>query len=529
MTSHVVLVGLMGVGKTTVGRRVGRLLDRDFVDADAALEAREGRTVRDLFTLEGEGALRAVETEVLAQLLAHDEPQVIAAGGGVVVTPANRKLLGAAGVCVVWLHGDAQFLASRATRKDSRPLLDGDDAAATLERLATEREPWYREVADIVVDVQAAYEGHAKPKAKDRIAGEVAARVHEREVDAARPGLHTITVPLGDRAYDVIVGPGARRVLSDVLPVRARRAAVVTQERIGFDVDPGIEHQVFTLPDGEEGKALSNVEDLCRAWSRWGLTRDDVVVAVGGGVVTDVAGFAAAVHLRGLPVVNVSTTLLGMVDAAIGGKTGVNLPEGKNLVGAFWQPAAVLCDTDALATLAPRELRSGWGEVAKYHFLTDADLDAMDDVERIAACVRIKANVVAADEREGGRRALLNYGHTLAHALETVGEYDLRHGEAVGIGLVFAAALAHRYDRIDLARVHEHLRIVRGYGLPTALPDGIDIDELLAVIARDKKAVDGITFVLDSTGVGLEVVAGLPEGDVRDALVAFDRQGDPSS
>jgi len=523
----VVLVGLMGVGKTTVGKRVAGLLDRPFVDADAALEIETGRTVREVFTTEGEAGFRALESDVLAGLLARAEPHVIAAGGGAVAAAANRERLTATDVCVVWLHGDARFLASRATRKDSRPLLDGSDPAGTLERLAAEREPWYREVADIIVDVQAAYEGHAKPKAKDRIAGEVAARVHEREVDATRPGLRTIAVPLGARGYDVVVGPGARGLLGELLPAQARRAAIVTQAGIGFDVDPGIEHQVFTLAEGEEGKALTSVEDLCRAWSRWGLTRNDVVVPVGGGVVTDVAGFAAAVYLRGLPVVHVSTTLLGMVDAAVGGKTGVNLPEGKNLVGAFWQPAAVLCDTDALATLPPRELRSGWGEVAKYHFLSHADLDTMGDVERIAACVRIKADVVASDEREGGRRALLNYGHTLAHALETVGGYDLRHGEAVGIGLVFAAELALRFGRVGPARVEEHLRIVSGYGLPTQLPGGVDVDELVAVIARDKKAVDGITFVLDSADAGLEVVAGLPVSDVRDALAAFDRQGDP--
>src|SRR5262249_19396340 len=160
----------------------------------------------------------------------------------------------------------------------------------------------------------------------------------------------------------------------------------------------------------------------------------------------------------------------------IGGKTGVNLPEGKNLVGAFWQPLAVLCDTDTLATLPPRELRSGWGEVAKYHFLTrdEVGLDALDTDERIAASVRIKADVVASDEREGGRRAILNYGHTLAHALETAGHYDVRHGEAVGIGLVYAAEVARTLDRIDEARVAEHRRVVAGYDLPTSLPPGVD-------------------------------------------------------
>ena len=163
-----------------------------------------------------------------------------------------------------------------------------------------------------------------------------------------------LEVPLGERSYRVLVGAGARHRLLEVLPEGVNRVAVVSQASIPVEVDPGVEHRVFTMPEGEHGKDLGTVEDLCRDWAQWGLTRGDCVVAVGGGVVTDTAGFAAAVYHRGVPVVHVSTTLLGQVDAAIGGKTGVNLPEGKNLVGAFWQPSAVLCDTEVLATLPPR-------------------------------------------------------------------------------------------------------------------------------------------------------------------------------
>jgi len=216
----------------------------------------------------------------------------------------------------------------------------------------------------------------------------------------------------------------------------------------------------------------------------------------------------------------VATTLLGQVDAAIGGKTGINLPEGKNLVGAFWQPAAVLCDTEVLATLPPREYQSGLGEMAKYAFLGVAGLRDLSLDDAVAACVACKAEVVGADEREGssGRRALLNYGHTLAHALETAGHYDLRHGEAVAVGLVFAARLGRRLGRIDTRRVAEHDRLVSGYGLPDRLPAGVDDDELLSIMARDKKVLDdGLTFVLDGPR-GLEVVAGVAGGAVRDAL-----------
>ena len=329
-----------------------------------------------------------------------------------------------------------------------------------------------------------------------------------------------VAVPGG--AYPVVVGAGARAELPGLLPPSVRRVAVVTQPGIGLAVDPGCEHEVFEMGIGEASKTLATVEQLCRAWSRWGLTRRDHVVAVGGGMVTDVAGFAAASYHRGVGVVHVATTLLGMVDAAIGGKTGVNLPEGKNLVGAFWQPTAVVCDLDALATLPERERRSGEGEMAKYHFLTGEDLAALPMDERVAACVRIKAAVVAADEREDPTnrkgRATLNYGHTLAHALETAGRYDLRHGEAVAVGLAYAAELAHHLGRIDDDRVEDHYRVVGGdYGLSTALPAGSDPDELVRLMARDKKAIDGLTFALDGPD-GVEVVAGVPAEDARAAL-----------
>ncbi len=206
---------------------------------------------------------------------------------------------------------------------------------------------------------------------------------------------------------------------------------------------------MLEIPDGEAHKTLATVGALCSEFARAGLTRSDCVVALGGGVVTDVAGFAAASYHRGIAVVHVPTTLLGQIDAAIGGKTGVNLPEGKNLVGAFWQPKAVVCDLETLESLPERERRCGLGELAKYHWLGGGRLDELDLEERVARCVEIKAEVVGDDERESGRRALLNYGHTLAHALEIEGRHDLRHGEAVAIGLVFAARLARRLGRVD--------------------------------------------------------------------------------
>ena len=308
-----------------------------------------------------------------------------------------------------------------------------------------------------------------------------------------------------------------------MLPKSARRVAIVTQRGIPLEIDPGLPCERFEIGHGEEHKTLQTIETLCGGFARMGLTRSDVVVSVGGGMVSDVAGFAAASWHRGVPVAHVSTTLLGMVDAAIGGKTGVNLPgSGKNLIGAYWQPIGVICDLDALSTLPPRELRGGRGEMAKYHFLTGDDLLAMGEAERIARCVQIKAEIVAGDERESGRRALLNYGHTLAHALEVATNYSLAHGEAVAIGLVYAAHLAHRLGRIGSERVQQHYEVVEGtYELAVALPDNASPERLVALMGSDKKVLgDGLTFVLDGP-MGVEVVAGVSPVDAAAALAAM--------
>ena len=318
----------------------------------------------------------------------------------------------------------------------------------------------------------------------------------------------TITVDLGDRSYPVLVGHGARSELSALVPAGVKRVAVLTQAGIPWPVDPGVGSIRIELPDGEAAKSLSVVEDVCRQLAGAGFTRADAIVAVGGGVVTDVGGFVASVYHRGIRFVSVSTTLLGQVDAAIGGKTGVNLPEGKNLVGAFWQPSAVICDTETLETLPHREFQCGVGEIAKYHFLGGGRLDELPIDERVAACVQIKADVVMADEREGGRRAILNYGHTLAHAIETAGAYDLRHGEAVAIGIRYAAEIARRLGRIDDDRVAEHDRVLAAYELPTTVPEQLTDTELMDLFSRDKKAIDGVTFVLDGPN-GVETVVGV--------------------
>jgi len=346
--------------------------------------------------------------------------------------------------------------------------------------------------------------------------------------------------------YEIVVGAGALATLPELVADR-ERIALVTQDPVA-DVHgpavrealaaggrPGDHVRVLRLPDGEDAKTMTSVEELCRSLAGWGLRRGDAVVALGGGVVGDTAGFAAAVYHRGIAVVQVPTTLLAMVDAAIGGKTAVNLPEGKNLVGAFHQPIAVVADVTTLASLPAAEYRSGLGEVAKYalmpaggavaHRLDDslgAVLTRDPDVltELVADCAAIKAAVVAEDpEERTGARAALNYGHTLAHALETTSEYAIAHGEAVAVGLVFAAELARGLERIDGAAVEAVRSRLTDLGLPIAVPDHADRAELLVAMRRDKKTRATLTFVLPGAS-GLELVDDPPLPIVERALVA---------
>jgi 5-deoxy-5-amino-3-dehydroquinate synthase len=328
-----------------------------------------------------------------------------------------------------------------------------------------------------------------------------------------------IDVPSG--RYEVVVGPGARHGIGALVAARlssCRAAAIVTQQRLIDEgwldgVDPGVATTVHVVGEGEGAKSLATAEQLCREFVGVGLSRRDVVVGVGGGVVTDLAGFVASVHLRGVALVLVPTTVLGQIDAAIGGKNAVNLPEGKNLVGTFHQPLGVLCDTAVLATLPAREWSSGNGELAKYALLAGDEalsIAAASIDDQVARCAELKGSYLVDDERdERGRRAILNYGHTLAHALESSGAARggdvLRHGEAVAVGLSFAALLAERLGRIDHDRVQLHDAVLTSLELDATVPDGCTASELVKVMARDKKAHHSLTFVLDGPA-GFEVV-----------------------
>ncbi len=562
-----VVVGMTGVGKTTIGARLAHHLERSFVDLDRYIVAKTGRSIAEIFRDKGESGFRKLENRALRECLARGPDLVISTGGGAVVSAQNRQLMRRGvgtsetepGPLVIWLQASIEELVGRVSHNSDRPLLAGDPQGVLTE-LLSQRNSWYEEVAELSIctekasvmtvvsdlvetitskrpappqpDCRAVMLGSAESSSsRDAGSGVVSPSVKRPAEKAIDPvimeeALIVEEVRLGQgRSYPVVVGNGARHKLASLIPPDVGKVAIVTQPGIDVAVDPGMDHQVFMVEPGERAKRLSVVEDLARSFARWGMTRKDLVVAVGGGVVTDLGGFVAASYHRGIRVIHVSTTLLGQIDASIGGKCGVNLEEGKNLVGAFWQPTAVICDTETLASLPGEEFRSGLGELAKYHFIGGTNLAELELPDRVAACVRIKADVVGEDEREGGRRAILNYGHTLGHALETIsarhsdGHYQIRHGEGVAIGLVYAAEVARALGRISEERVAEHRAVVGGYDLACTVPEGLDPLEIIELFGRDKKAATGITLVLDGDS-GLESV---PVADVELLLACLDR------
>ena len=515
----IVLTGFMGTGKTAVGRRLAARLGYAFLDLDQLIEAEVGASIPEIFASRGEAAFRALEAAMVARVVDRREC-VIATGGGAILDPRNLERLQAAGL-VVTLEADPDTILARIGGGDDRPMLWGGDPRERVRVLLAERESAYRRA-----DWRVASDG----RSVDDIVEELLTRLGKR---AGEPSVDRITVHVAP-AYEVVVGPGVLPQIGPLLAPLAlgRRLALVTHpvlDRLGYVETlaatlggAGYAVEVLFVPAGEESKSLAQAGELARALVRAGLDRGSAVLALGGGVVGDLAGFVAGMLFRGIAFVNLPTTLLSQVDSSVGGKTGVNLPEGKNLLGLFHQPRLVAADVLTLATLSDREFRSGLAEVVKHAMIADAALFARLEAEAdailrrepavlreiVAANCRIKAGVVERDERESGIRAVLNFGHTVGHALEAAGGYGaLTHGEAVARGMLAAATISVRRGLCrpeDAAR----LRVLLGrVGLLEApLPS---LEGLENYIIRDKKVRDGrVQFVL-TAGVGTASLAPL--------------------
>ena len=497
-TPVLVFIGFMGAGKTTGARAAAAALGVQAIDTDRELEQRLGTSIEDYFASHGERAFREIEEDVVAEVLETPPAPVISLGGGAINSARVRELL--SHHTVVMLDVDEPTAWRRAGGK-RRPLARDRERFAALH---AERAPLYESLADAVL-----LDGGAETVR--RAAGAL------RRIP---PGVKALWAVAGGVNYPVYVG--------DVLdghfwPVRGRRFVISDSSVASLYSDriPEATAQ-FDMPPGEAAKTLSVAEGLLRGLASAGMDHDDHVAALGGGVVGDVAGFCAAVYQRGVGVVQVPTTLVAQVDSAYGGKTGVDLPEGKNYVGAYHQPRAVLADPRTLATLPEPELSAGWAEVIKTALIAGGPLwarvrrgDGVVDRDLVLACARTKLAVVARDERDAGRRQVLNLGHTVGHAIETATGYTrYRHGEAVGLGLLAALTLSGQPDlRGEVAE------LLAARELPTALDPAVDTEAVLAAVQRDKKRRGGrVGFVLVEAPGDVRTGTPMAESDVRAAL-----------
>jgi len=543
---NIFLVGLMGAGKTSVGKLLARRLGKVFHDSDHEIERATGVKIPVIFEIEGEAGFRARESRLLSDLV-HRRNIVLATGGGAVLSLENRKLLSQCGT-VVYLRAAPQDLWRRTRHDRNRPLLQTADPLLRLQELFVQRDPLYQEIADIVVDTGSQSLGSLTHRLEQRLKRSECpgpadpAQTH----DLSEPGLpmNVLTVPLGDRSYVVHIGPGLLgqgELIATALP--QKKAVIITNETVApiflgiltnTLVGQGVEVVPVILPDGEAYKTWETLNHIFDALLAHGCERKTTIIALGGGVVGDMAGFAAAVYQRGVPFIQVPTTLLAQVDSAVGGKTAINHPQGKNMIGAFYQPAVVIADTDTLNTLPQRELAAGLAEVIKYGVIRDpgffvwleANMDRLTgrNAEALAYAIehscRNKAEIVSLDERESGVRALLNFGHTFGHAIEAgLGYGQWLHGEAVAAGMVLAARLSARMNLIEVEDVKRISRLIERAGLPVAAPE-LGRARYMELMSHDKKKDGGyVQFVL-LKGIGQAVISAAPPEPLYEILDA---------
>lgn len=517
------LVGFMAAGKTTIGRVLAAETGLPLIDTDEIIVERAGRPIRDIFATEGEQAFRDLESKVLAQVAA-GPPALVATGGGIVERPANVDLMRRSGP-IVWLRASAEEILTRTEGDETRPLLSVADRAARVRELLARRDPLYAQ-ADIIVDTSG--------RTPRDIAREVRkALLSDRRVPALLvERLLAVPVKVRGAVYRVLIGHGLLGRMGELVGrfrPAPKVAAVVTADGACVRYaelacraleEAGCRARLMVVPDGEESKSLAELGRLYARFAQAGIDRSSWVFAVGGGMVGDLAGMAAATYMRGVSLCQVPTSLLAQIDSSIGGKVAINLPEGKNLVGAFHQPRLVVADLDTLATLPEEQMLDGLAEGIKHSALFDrsffewlesnAEAVVRRDVVAlryfVARNVQLKAQIVSQDPMERGPRALLNYGHTIGHALERgAGEWALSHGRAVAAGMV-AEARAAVSAGMAQQDVNDRLEaLLRRVGLLADL-SAVDYDTAAAALGLDKKISRGV--------LRLPVVRAIGEADI---------------
>jgi shikimate kinase/3-dehydroquinate synthase len=515
--TNIVLNGFMGTGKSAVGQEVARRLDLRFVDMDEVIVERAGKPIPRIFAEDGEPVFRQMESQVCADL-GVQEGLVIATGGGALVDPENRRAM-MHGSIVVCLSANPDEILRRVGDDNNRPLLDVPDPCARIAELLEVRRaayqaiPWQIDTTGLSVE-----------------------QVAERVIALAEVITLPVRHPGGE--YPIHIGNGILPRVGEVLRAAGASSGTTVAVVSNTVVAPlyagrvmaslqaaGFEPSACVIPDGEQHKTLDTVRSLYDQFLAGDLDRSGTVLALGGGVTGDIAGFAASSFMRGVHFAQVPTTLLAMADASVGGKTGVDLPQGKNLVGAFKQPMMVLVDLAVLETLPAEEIRCGMAEVIKHGVIGVPDLFAELEANQVsvtasqlARSIQVKIDVIEEDPFESGRRAVLNLGHTTAHALERLSDYEMRHGEAVSIGMVAAARIAVTIGLAEAALADRIEAALAAWGLPTMCPS-YDADAIWESMAHDKKKCGKtLRWVLPREIGAVEIVEGVPQEVVKTVL-----------
>jgi shikimate kinase/3-dehydroquinate synthase len=564
---HIFLTGLSGSGKSTAGRYLAQRLRRPLFDIDALIEQEYGARISTIFMRHGEDYFRDLESRVLAHTIQQTEQAIIVTGGGIVVRAENRARMAKHGVRI-YMQVDprislerllAQYAREQAQGKmpELRPLLAGPDPLTNLQELLAIREAWYLE-AEYTCSTNEKQVEHVAQEIIDMVTestpneraatGEHVESVEQAESgEAGAPIIRSVQVGAG---YDTVVEWGGLVHLADYLQQLQLppRIFLITDSNIHDLYIPALvqklsaaqfEPQVYTVPAGEASKSQEQVNAIYDWLIEQHAERREALIALGGGVIGDLVGYVAATYLRGVPLIQIPTSLLAQVDSAIGGKTGINHPRGKNLIGAFYHPRLVLADPSVLLSLPTRSRTEGWAEIVKYGIILDAKLfalleahaDALREFSHapkallchiIARCIALKAEVIEEDEREQGRRAILNYGHTVGHALENASGYgEWLHGEAVSVGMVVAARLALEAGLFSPEDAGRQNRLLTALGLPTEYHGAISGQDILSRTQLDKKVVGKRVRWVMPEKIGQVSVTTLPDDLVQRVVPAY--------